>query len=169
MERIRLLVPGATYHVTSRINEGNKRLRQKKVKNLYLDIIEKAKEKYPFELNNFCVMDNHIHLVIKPLRDASLSKIMQWISSVFAKRWNKLNHRSGHVWGERFFSRIIVGVVDFMRVFMYIDDNPVEAGLVHKPEEWKFGGLWHHRMGNFNIVKKLDELFLRIFPSHAPG
>ena len=169
MQRIRILVPGATYHVTSRINGGDNRLRQKEIKNLYLEVIMWAKKRFPFELNNFSVMDNHIHLVIKPLRNASLSKIMQWISSVFAKRWNKLHHRSGHVWGERFFSRIIVGIVDFMRVFMYIDDNPVKAGLVRRPEEWKFGGLWHHRMGITNIVKELDELFLRIFPNHAAG
>ena len=168
MERRRLLVAGSTYHVSSRINGGDKRLRQKKIKNLYLDIIKRAKEKYTFEIENFCIMNNHVHLVIKPLEDSSLSRIMQWISSVFAKEWNKRHHRNGHVWGERFFSRIIEGAVDFMRVFMYIDDNPVKAGLVHQPEEWKFGGLWHHKMGILKIVKELNASMLPLLPSHAP-
>ena len=169
MQRKRLLIADSTYHVTSRINGGDKRLRQEKIKNLYLDIVKRAKEKYSFELINFCIMNNHVHLVIKPLEDSSLSRIMQWISSVFAKEWNKLHHRTGHVWGERFFSRIIAGAVDLVRVFMYIDDNPVEAGLVRRPEEWKFGGLWHHKKEIFNIVKKLDTSFLRLFPDYTPG
>ncbi|MDR0784301.1 MAG: transposase [Treponema sp.] len=73
-------------------------------------------------------MGNHIHFLIKPGKDANLSEIMQWIKCNFAKAWNKAHGRKGHVWGERFYSRIIGGIDDFLRTREYITENPVKAG-----------------------------------------
>ncbi|MDR1466509.1 MAG: transposase [Treponema sp.] len=66
------------------------------------------------------LLGNHIHFLIKPGKDGNLSEIMQWIKCNFAKTWNKANERKGHVWGERFYSRIINGMADFFRVREYI-------------------------------------------------
>jgi putative transposase len=112
-------------------------------------------------------MNNHIHLLIKPGKGESLSKIMQWILSVFAMNWNRRHHLTGHVWGERFFSRIIVGIVDFLRIFMYIDDNPVNAQLVSEARDWEFGGLWHHQRGIPEIIDEPDALTVCFFPEHG--
>jgi hypothetical protein len=68
---------------------------------------------------------------------------MQWIKCNFAKAWNKMNGRRGHVWGERFYSRIINGMADFLRVREYIAENPVKAGLAERAAEWVFGSLYH--------------------------
>jgi putative transposase len=90
-------------------------------------------------------MGNHIHFLIKPREDGNLSKIMQWIKCNFAKAWNKMNGRKGHVWGERFYSRVINGMRDFLRVREYIAENPVKAGLAERAADWVFGSL-HHRL-----------------------
>jgi putative transposase len=105
-----MLQDGATYYVTSKIDH------------------DEAKLKFHFRLWDFCIMGNHIHCLIKPGKDGNLSKIMQWIKCNFAKAWNKANGRKGHVWGERFYSRIISGITDFLRVREYIVENPVKAG-----------------------------------------
>jgi putative transposase len=99
------------------------------------------------------VMDNHIHFLIKPSKDASLSEIMQWIKCNFAKKWNKLHDTSGHVWGERFYSKVIRTRSQFDVVSAYIDDNPVEAGLVAAAQDWEYGGLFHKLRG---IVRLID-------------
>jgi hypothetical protein len=56
---------------------------------------------------------------------------MQWLKKI-AKAWNKVHGLKGHVWGERFYARIISGIVVFLRVREYIEENPVHAGLVER-------------------------------------
>ena len=111
-------------------------------------------------------MGNHIHLLIKPGAGVSLSKIMQWLLSVFAQLWNKKHGLSGHLWGDRFFSRIISGILDFLNIFSYIDHNPVIAGIVEHPEQWEYGGLWHHKKGLTDITELIDSTILEYFPDH---
>jgi putative transposase len=134
-------------------------------KKLFLSFVGKAKRKFHFRLRDFCIMGNHIHLSIKPGKDGNLSEIMQWIKCNFAKAWNKANGRKGHVWGERFYSRIISGITDFLRVREYIADNPVKAGLVERAAEWMFGSLYHrlHR-----LTSLLDDAVADIFDELTP-
>ena len=60
---------------------------------MLLTYIKKAKQKYPFQLLNFCIMDNHIHLIIKTEQGQSLSKIIQWLKGNFARYWNKVHDK----------------------------------------------------------------------------
>jgi putative transposase len=168
MRKNRILREGAEYHVTARINRGEMALSPRDVKGLFMQIIKRAKKKYDFQLKNFCIMENHIHLLIKPGSEESLSRIMQWILSVFAMAWNRMHHINGHLWGERFFSRIICGITDTIRVFMYIDDNPVEAFLVKNAREWEYGGLWHHKWSIEGIVEEPDPFICHFCPEHIP-
>jgi len=156
MRRNRKLLAGADYHVTARINRGEKIFLAEGDRHLFMAILKRAKTKFNFSLKNFCVMGNHIHFLIKPGPGESLSKIMQWLLGVFAQAWNKKHGLSGHLWGDRFFSRIIAGLLDFLRVFVYIDYNPVIAGLVTKPEQWRYGGLWHHKRGLTDVTSLED-------------
>ncbi len=123
------------------------------IKSLFLSVVKRAKRKYAFRIENFCIMGNHFHLVIVPGKGMSLSAIMQWIMSVFAMAYNRIFGYTGHVWGERFFSRILSGFRELLAVFAYIDNNPVQASLIEDPRTWRFGGLWHNRTGCRDIVE----------------
>jgi len=140
MRRPRILEPDARYHVTARTNRQEGLLEPEAMKALFLRVVSRAKTKYRFRLENFCVMGNHFHFIIQPAHDSSLSAILQWILSVFAMAWNRLQGLTGHVWGQRFFSNIISGAHEYLRTFLYIDNNPVVTGLVESPEDWVFGG-----------------------------
>ena len=157
---------GAEYHVTARINRGEMIFLVKEDRDLFMEFFKKAKKKFNFSIKNFCIMGNHVHLLIKPGNGASLSKIMQWLLGVFAQKWNKKHHLSGHLWGDRFFSRVILGLFDFLKVFVYIDQNPVIAGITILPENWQYGGLWHHIQGNTEIMDLEDERIFSYFPEH---
>jgi putative transposase len=167
MRNLRVLQDEATSHVTSKINYDAMAMESAEVKKMFLDFIEKAKTKFQIKIWNFTVMDNHIHILIKPGKDASLSKVMQWIKCNFTKRLNKTHNAKGHLWGERFFSRIIRDEEDFARTSAYIDNNPVKAKLVKNAKNWKFGGLFYKLRGITRLVDEaLDgELF---FPASAP-
>ena len=150
--RLRKLRDGAIYHVTSKVNRRLRDLQLRDIKTMFLVFLKKAKQKYPFELLNFCIMDNHFHLIIRPGPGQSLSRIMQWVKGNFARYWNKLHHTEGHLWGGRFFSKIIEDVAQFLKTVTYIDENPVKAQLVAKAEDWEFGGLYHDLHGRFDVV-----------------
>ena len=163
MRRRRVLLEGAEYHVTARINRGEKIFLAQEDRELFMDILKRAKKKFNFSLKNFCIMGNHVHLLIKPGSGESLSKIMQWLLGVFAQLWNRKHNISGHLWGDRFFSRIIMGIFDFLHVFLYINYNPVIAGMVNQPEEWMYGGLWHYKKGLTDIISLSDPIVLEYF------
>jgi putative transposase len=157
MRSLRILAEGATYHVTSKIDHDAPAIREPEFKEGFLNFVAKAKERFSFTLWNFTVMDNHIHFLIKPGPGVSLSKIMQWIKCNFAKWWNKKHETKGHLWGERFFSRIIKDERDFAKVSEYIDENPVKAKLVKKLEHWRFGGLFHRLRRIFGLIDSLAD------------
>jgi putative transposase len=136
------------------------------MKELFLSVVKRAKAKYNFRLENFCIMDNHFHFVIQPGNGESLSSIMQWILSVFAMRFNKIMGYTGHVWGCRFFSRIIGSFQELIEVFKYIDDNPVKAGKVGDRRQWYWGGLWHNRTGCSDIIEKTTSWLRALLPEH---
>ena len=66
MRKPRYLITGAEYHVTAKINQGEFALELKEIKEMFLQTVKRAKEKYFFKLKSFVIMDNHIHLLIKP-------------------------------------------------------------------------------------------------------
>ena len=89
MRKPRILQEGATYHVTAKINRGEHIFESDEIKSLFMDIVKRAKKKYKFSIKNFVIMGNHIHFLVEP-KDC-LSKVMQWILSVFAVYYNKMH------------------------------------------------------------------------------
>lgn len=116
-------------------------------KALLLDVFIRARKRYSFKVENFVIMGNHFHLIIKPGENENLSRIMQWILSVYAMTYNRITGRCGHFWGDRFFSRILYSLEQYLRVFKYIDDNPIAAN-VPNDSDWHFSGRYHreHRL-----------------------
>jgi putative transposase len=152
MRRKRQLEQNAVYHVTARINRGEMVFKEIAMRALFLDFIKQVKKRYPMAIYNFCIMGNHIHFVIRPDKDASLSKIMQWLLGNYAKAWNKAHGVKGHLWGDRFFSKTIRTGRALGKVFDYINKNPVKAGLAGRADEWEYGGVCHFVKGETSII-----------------
>jgi REP element-mobilizing transposase RayT len=108
-------------------------------------VLETAKEKFHFRLMNFCVMPTHIHLLLSPVKGSDLSKIMQWIKTRSSKSWNFIHGSTDHLWGDRYFARVVNTEDDFYRVMFYIDQNPIKAGLVTRIGDWQESGAFHIR------------------------
>ena len=143
MRKRREYVDGAAYHVTSRTNDKIRVFHNKLGRRIMLLALEEAKEKYGFTLHNFCVMPTHFHLLITPANGTNLSRIIQWIKTRSAKHWNGIHGSIDHLWGERFFSRPVKDLRDYFTIFKYIDQNPVKAGLVDNPPDWKASGAYY--------------------------
>ena len=143
MRKKREFIEGACYHVTSRTNGKTRIFERRLGQKIMLMILQEAKEKFHFKLNNFCIMPTHIHLLIEPASGTSLSDIMCWIKTRTAKRWNFIHGSIDHVWGHRFYARVIRDNYEYENVTYYIDQNPVKAELVCEPSEWKMSGSFY--------------------------
>jgi REP element-mobilizing transposase RayT len=167
MRKPRKLVPGASYHVTAGANRREFILNSPEMKRLFLKILKRAKNKYAFHIANFCIMGNHIHLMIKPFGKEKLSRIMQWVLATFAINFNKRFGITGHVWYDRFHSKVIESFRQYLKTFRYISDNPVRAEIVKRPVDFEFGGIWAYQKGLYEILQPPDSLLRLLFPETA--
>jgi len=164
MRKPRLLREGARYHVSARINRKEMLLDPAEIKTMFLEVVKRAKLKYGFKIENFCIMGNHFHFIMQPEEGVSLSAVMRWVLSVFAMTYNRVHKLCGHVWGERFFSRIIAGLREYLQIFLYIDANPLNAGLVGDINDWRFSGRAHIREGCREIIGAVPPWLLLVVP-----
>ena len=161
----RLLEKNALYHTVARANLQEKIFNNDEDKAMVEEVVSLARKKFGFRQKHFTVMENHIHLLIQPIgNDYSLSAIMQWILSVIAIRYNKKYHRKGHVWYDRFKSKIVRGSAYFNAVIKYISNNPVKAKLAKDIFSYKFSGIYHLMNKKYHIVDEPDEAMLEIYP-----
>jgi len=156
MRQKRILEIGAIYHVVARANRNEFIFQTEEMKSLMLEILQKAKKRFNFQLKSFCIMGNHVHLLIKPGKGPNLSRIMQWILSIFAIRFNKIYNLKGHVWYDRFKSKIIMSFLQFIRTFHYIQENPVRAGVVKKHSNYRYSGSWFFREQSYDLIDEPD-------------
>jgi REP element-mobilizing transposase RayT len=164
MRKPRNLEQGARYHIIARINRQEMILEPEAIKDLLLAVLVRAKAKHAFEVTNLCIMSNHVHFIIRPREKESLSCIMQWLLSVFAILYNKRLRLKGHVWYDRFKSYILGNLRQFLRTFMYISDNPVNAGIVKRKDEFKYSGIWFMKRGIFDVLEPPDLLLKLMLP-----
>jgi putative transposase len=150
----RVLQDGACYHVYARANRKELILEPRRAKDLFVTVVKQAKRRFDFDIHNMCILGNHFHFIIRPGEGESLSSIMQWILSVFGMRFNRMVGLSGHVWGERFSSRILANMRQYLEVYAYIDDNPRRAGLVERVEDWLYGRFNLDRIGCGGLIAR---------------
>ena len=75
---------------------------------------------------------------------SNLSEFMREIKAGFARHYNRRHHRRGYFWGDRFKSVIVDKGETLVNCLAYIDLNPVRAGLVERPEEYRWNSLGYH-------------------------
>ena len=107
MRKCREIIEGAIYETYDVVNRHYDFLDPFQIKKLLINVIEFAKESYDFVCYHYSINNNEMSLIIKPGKKGNISKIMQFIKSAFAKLYNKLTDGTGHVWRQRFKSRII--------------------------------------------------------------
>lgn len=161
MRKPRVIVEGATYHVTARINRGEYIFEDNPfLKEMFIDIIHHTHELYKFSACAVTIMDNHIHMMIQPEENERLDKIMNSILSTFARRYNTMYNLHGHVWYDRFKSKVIATKKQLVNTLRYICNNPVRAGIIKNPVEYKFSTLNAiFSKVKTNLVQQMLDLF----------
>ena len=141
--------PGYTYHTYSRCINKSRMMRYDSMKDLMLKVLNLALEKYKFELISYTIMDNHFHFFIRTVkRGPTISRIMQFIKSQYARRYNRKMNRCGPFWNERFGDTIIETQLEPEKTFHYLNNyilcNPVRAGYVADARKYKYCSSANH-------------------------
>lgn len=95
------------------------------------------------------IMDTHVHCILQPLEESegsfySLAQIMHSIKSYSANRIQRLVGRKGNVWQDENYDRIIRDEEEYLEKMNYVANNPLKAGLVDKPEDYRWLFLEDH-------------------------
>lgn len=142
--KLRICMPNYTYHTTSRCIEKKPLMQSVKMKELMLEVLNLAKRKYNFQLTAYTLMNNHFHFYIKTIEGGeNISRIMQFVKSQYARRYNKMMNRTGPFWNERFHDTIVEKspnpIDTFLNILVYIGFNPVRSNYVKDPREYNYG------------------------------
>ena len=95
-----------------------------------------------YNLVSWVIMPNHVHFLIKPLNNFSVSVIIQRFKSFTSHEANKILQKSGRFWQVDYFDRYIRDYEHFEKTVNYIENNPVKAGLCEKRRDWKYSSAW---------------------------
>jgi REP element-mobilizing transposase RayT len=90
----------------------------------------------------WCIMPNHIHVVVEMLEGYPVSEIVHSWKSYIAHEANKILHRSGNFWFREYHGRYIRNSEHLTNAVEYVENNPVKAGLVGSKEEWRWSSAW---------------------------
>lgn len=113
----------------------------------YLDTLREFREKLEISVYGYCLMTNHVHLIVKPGHDAAnLSLLMKRLAGRHTRRINRLQRRTGTSWEGRFKCSPIESDRYLLACTRYVDLNPVRANIVAKPEDYPWSS-YHARAG----------------------
>jgi len=162
MPRIaRGLADGFVYHILNRGNGGQEIFHKAADYQAFIELMVEAKKRYPLEIFGYCLMPNHFHMVVRPIKGQHLSKWMQWLMTSHVRRYHKYYGSSGHIWQGRFKSFIIQQDNHLLTVLRYVEGNPLRAGLVTSVLDWYWSS---HR----EVVGKEPNRLVDVWPIETP-
>ncbi len=103
----------------------------------FIEYIKKVKEKTEFMVYAYCLMTNHVHMLLKT-ETVEIGDIIRRITVGYAQYHNIKNGRTGHLFQNRFKSEPVNTDEYFLVVLRYIHQNPIKAGMVEKIEDYKW-------------------------------
>ena len=139
----RLVVPHFPHHVTQRGSRRQTTFYSPEDYEQYIDILATQKAKVGSEIWAYCLMPNHVHVIVVPHEAAGLSKLFGEAHRLYARRINERNGWQGHFWQERFHS-FAMEERHALAAVRYTELNPVRAGLCDRAEDWPWSSVHAH-------------------------
>lgn len=135
--KARVLVPGCPHHIVQRGHNRNAVFVADEDYQFYLENLLESKEALAIKVYGWCLMTNHIHLIVEPIAEPeSLSLLMKRLSGRQAAYTNKLEGRCGSLWQGRFKASPVQRDAYLLACLRYVELNPVRAGMVATVEDY---------------------------------
>lgn len=139
----RTVIPGLAHHVIQRGNRQQRIFHTRGDCRHYVGMLAESCVSNQVACLAWCLMPNHVHLVLKPDAEHALRAVMSSVHTRYAQRINRREQLSGHLFQDRFRS-YPMDDAHLMIAVRYVENNPVKAGLVGAPEEWRWSSARAH-------------------------
>ena len=145
--RNQLLYEGCYAHVISRSMRKEKIFKDSEDSKYFLKLLLAIKQEYPFKIFHYCLMQTHFHFVVQILSVSEFARGLSKLKSQYVFKYHEKYKLTGPIWRERYKSLLIEDEVYMLACGKYVENNPVKAGLVEKPEEWKESSAGYYLKG----------------------
>ena len=133
-----MYVAGLPYHVVQRGNNREACFVELDNYRFYMELWEQLARRYGVAVHAYCLMTNHVHFLVTPEADTAVSRTMKAVGSRYAQYINKTYRRTGTLWEGRHRSSLVHSERYLLTCMRYIELNPVRAGMVRRPEEYRW-------------------------------
>ncbi len=144
--KFRIVVPEKPHHVIQRGNRRQQVFFYPGDKILYLKLLKEQVDKHQVQVWGYCLMDNHVHLILVPPTEKSLAKAVAETNRRFTCHINTRYCWKGYLWQGRF-SSFVMDDLYLLRALRYVENNPVRAKIVKKAEDYKWSSARQHVNG----------------------
>lgn len=158
----RILSKTGTYHIMMRGNERKDIFYDEEDRVKLLNILQDKKTISQCEIYAYCLMSNHVHLLIKETKE-EISRFMKRVNVSYAYYFNRKYNRVGHVFQDRFKSEPIEDEAKLLAVIRYIHNNPIKAGLVKTCIDYDWSSYKTYVSRNRQNILVDDNVILSIF------
>ena len=147
----RLEVVGLPHHVVQRGVDRQAVFFDGQCYLAYLQLLSVYAADADVSVHSWCLMTNHVHLLLTPHAPGSLSRLMQRLNRLYVQKINARFERTGHLWAGRFKASVVSNERYLLSCMRYIELNPVRAGMVTHPEAYPWSS-WHANVGTRRSV-----------------
>ena len=133
----RVISSTGIYHITLRSINQHIIFEEEADFQKFLFILADCKKKIDIDIYAYCLMNNHIHLLLHSTPN-NLASFFQSFGSRFVRWYNNKYSRSGHLFQDRFFSVPVETASQYLSTLIYIHNNPVKANICHFPSEYRW-------------------------------
>jgi putative transposase len=142
----RCVLPGIAYHVTQRGVACCDVFFSQADRASYLRLAAEQRQEAGVRVLAWCLMSNHVHWVVVPERADSLAVLFRRVHGRYAQYLNVRRARNGHLWQNRFFGCPVAAERELTSL-RYVEWNPVRAGMVDAPDDWRWCSARAHVLG----------------------
>ena len=157
----RVVIPGVPYHVTQRGTRRQPVFFSVEDYLSYLRLLRRETRKHGLAVWTYCLMPNHVHLIVVPSTKDALSTPLGIAHRQYARRTNATRGWTGHLWQERFTSAAM-DEQHLLAAARYVLLNPVRSGLVERATDWRFSSASAHVRGARDPLVDPEPLNARI-------
>jgi len=146
----RYAVPGFPQHVTQRGNNRSVMFAARSDYHFFLECLRTACERHHCHVHAYVLMTNHVHVLLTPLRSASIPRVMQSVGRRYVGYFNRQYGRTGTLWEGRYHATLVDSERYLLACHRYIEFNPVRAAMVADPGDYAWSSYCANALGAFD-------------------
>jgi putative transposase len=158
----RLFLPGQPIHAIQRGYGGESIFGAEEDGRYYLECLGKAAGEQGLAIHAYVLMSNHVHLLVTPKSQDSLSRTLQSVGRRYVQYFNYAYDRSGTLFDARYKSTLIQSSRYLLTCMRYIELNPVRAGMVKRPDDYPWSSYRTNAEGDENALLTPHALYRKL-------